>query len=88
MTLLSYESLFSLRTDINDEANRRYLQLLCGVIYYVHEQRIHIAEDCPLSTGILYSRLQRVTTPDAVIIKLFPPEDGHVNARNMSWIIV
>jgi len=25
---------------------------------------------CPLSTGVLYGRLQRVTIPDAVIIQL------------------
>jgi hypothetical protein len=38
------------------------------------------------SSGILYSRLQRVTIPDAVII--CPPEDGHVDVRNMSRIVM
>ena len=37
-----------------------------------------------LSSGIMFSRLQRVTIPDAVIIKF----DGHVNARNMSGIVM
>jgi len=26
--------------------------------------------------------------PDAVIIQFFPPEDGHVNTRHMSRIIM
>jgi hypothetical protein len=39
------------------------------------------------SSGILYSRLKRVMIPDAVIIKC-PPEDGHVDAGNMSRIIM
>ena len=42
----------------------------------------------PVESGVLCSRLQRATIPDAVIIQFFPPEDGHVNARNMSRIIV
>ena len=42
----------------------------------------------PLSTGVLYSRLQRVTIPDAVIIQFDPPEDEHGTARNMSRIIM
>ena len=41
-------------------------------------------DESRLSSGILYSRLQRVTIPVAVII----PEDGHVNARNMSRIVM
>ena len=40
----------------------------------------------PLSTGILYGRLQRVKITDAVII--CPPEDEHSTARNMSRIIM
>jgi hypothetical protein len=31
---------------------------------------------------------QRAKIPDAVLNTIFPPEDGHVNARNMSRIIV
>ena len=37
---------------------------------------------------VLGRRLQRAKIPDAVRIQIFPPEDGHVNARNMSRIIV
>jgi hypothetical protein len=32
--------------------------------------------------------VQRVTIPDAVIKKICPPEDGHVDARNMSRIVM
>jgi hypothetical protein len=39
----------------------------------------------PLSTDV---RLQRAKIPDAVLNAIFPPEDGHVNARNMSRIIM
>jgi len=42
----------------------------------------------PLSTGILYGRLQRVTIPGAVIIQFCPPEDEHSTARNMLRIIM
>jgi hypothetical protein len=38
---------------------------------------------CPLSTGALYGRSQRVTIPDAVKIQFWPPEDEHSIARNM-----
>ena len=41
-----------------------------------------------LSSGILYSRLQRLTIPDAVVIKFCPPEVGHVDARNISRIVM
>jgi len=36
----------------------------------------------------LYSRLHRMTIPDAAIIKICPPEDEHVDARNMSRIVM
>ena len=40
-----------------------------------------------LLIGVLCSLLQRATIPDAVRISTIgPPEDGHVNARNMSRI--
>jgi len=42
----------------------------------------------PLSTSILYGRLQRVTIPDAVIIQFCPPEDEHSTTRNMLRIIM
>jgi hypothetical protein len=43
-----------------------------------------VQEDCsPLSTCVLCRRLQRAKIPDAVLNIIFPPEDGHVNARNM-----
>jgi len=42
----------------------------------------------PLSTGILYGRLQRVTIPEAIIIQFCPPEDEHSTARNMLRIIM
>ena len=38
-------------------------------------------ESSLLSSGILYSRLQRVTI-------ICPPEDGHADARNMSRIVM
>jgi hypothetical protein len=41
-----------------------------------------------LSSGIRYSRLQRVTIPDSVNNTIYPPEDRHVNARNMSRIVM
>jgi hypothetical protein len=45
--------------------------------------------DCsPLSTCVLCRRLQRAKIPDAVLNTIFPPEDGHVNARNISRIIM
>jgi len=58
--------------------------------------KLHNAEEAkpvyqyksPLSTSVLCRRLQRATIPDAVIIQFGPPEDGHVNARNMSRIEV
>jgi hypothetical protein len=40
-----------------------------------------------LSAGILYCRLQRVTIPDCDNT-ICPPEDGHVNARNMSRVVM
>jgi hypothetical protein len=40
------------------------------------------------SSGIPYSRLQRVTIPDVVIIKYFFPEDGYVDAGNMPRIVM
>jgi len=50
---------------------------------------------CPSSGGkivftqhLVYSRLQRVTIPDSVRKQFVHPEDGHVNARNMSRIVV
>jgi hypothetical protein len=42
----------------------------------------------PLSTCVLWRRLQRAKIPDALLNTIFPPEDGHVNARNMSRIIM
>jgi hypothetical protein len=42
-----------------------------------------LASTCPLSTGALYGRSQRVTIPDAVTIQFIPPEDVHSIARNM-----
>jgi len=39
---------------------------LCKRLYSVPDER----RLSPLSTGILYSRLQRVTIPDAVIIQI------------------
>jgi len=50
-------------------------------VCWLREDRV-----CLLSTGILCSRLQRVTISDAVIIQL-SPENGHVYARNMSRIV-
>jgi len=45
--------------------------------------------DCsPLSTCILYGRLQRVTIPEAVIIQFVPPEDEQGTARNMLRIVM
>jgi hypothetical protein len=44
-------------------------------------------ESSLLSTGVLCSRLQRAMIPDSMNA-IFPSEDGHVNARNMSRIIV
>jgi hypothetical protein len=41
-----------------------------------------------LSTCVLCRRLQRVKIPDAVLNTIFPPEDGHVNARNMLRILM
>ena len=40
-----------------------------------------------ISTGVLCSRLQGASIPDAVCT-IGPPEDGHVNARNMSRMVV
>ena len=51
----------------------------------VHRLRANCS---PLSTGILYGRLQRVTIPDAVIIQFCPPEDEQGTARNMLRIIM
>jgi hypothetical protein len=36
----------------------------------------------------LYSTQVESCVPDAVLNTIFPPEDGHVNARNMLRIIV
>jgi hypothetical protein len=41
----------------------------------------------PLLTGVLCSRLQTAMIPDAENT-ICRPEDGHVNARNMSRIVV
>jgi len=46
------------------------------------------ADRGPLSTSILYSCLQRVTIPEAVVIQFCPPEDEQHAARNMWRIIV
>jgi hypothetical protein len=40
------------------------------------------------STPVLCRRLQRAKIPEAVLNTIFPPEEGHVNARNMSRIIM
>ena len=32
--------------------------------------------------------LIRARIPDALFVQLFPPEDGHVKARNMSRIVM
>jgi hypothetical protein len=46
-------------------------------------------ESSLLSTGIMYCTVQRVTIPDVVIIRtICPPEDGHVDALNMSRIVM
>ena len=45
--------------------------------------------DCsPLSTGILYGRLQRVTIPEAVIIQFDLLKMSKITARNLSGIIM
>ena len=45
--------------------------------------------DCsPLSTGILYGCLQRVTIPEAVITQSVPSEDKQGTARNMLRIVM
>ena len=41
-----------------------------------------------LSSGIMYRRLQRVTIPDVVIIKFVLLKMVHVNAQNMSRIVM
>jgi hypothetical protein len=48
----------------------------------------HRIESSLLSSGILYCTEQRVTTPDAAIIQFVLLEDGHVDARNMSRIVM
>jgi hypothetical protein len=59
---------------------------LCTVQYSMpDESRL---QSSMLSSGIPYSRLQRVTIPDTGDNMICPPEDGHVNARNMSRIVV
>jgi hypothetical protein len=45
-------------------------------------------ESSLLSSGILYSHLQKVTIPNAVIIQFVLLENGHVDARNMSRIVM
>jgi hypothetical protein len=42
----------------------------------------------PLSTSVLCRRLQRAKITRCCVNTIFPPEDGHVNARNMSRIIM
>jgi hypothetical protein len=50
-------------------------------------KRLHRVES-GLSTCVLCRRLQKAKIPDVVLNTIFPPEDGLVNARNMSRIIM
>jgi len=45
-------------------------------------------ESTLLSSGILYSRLLCLTVIIDINNAICPPEDGHVNARNMSRIVM
>jgi len=50
----------------------KVILILKGVVqcYFEYSCRVGCSADCsPLSTGILYGRLQRVTIPEAVIIQ-------------------
>ena len=69
LTVYHSIDLFHLPTLMHDSLfiNNMYVTLQSKTCF--EHQHAHLQEDKLLSSGIMYSRLQRVTIPDAVIIQ-------------------
>jgi hypothetical protein len=55
---------------------------------HLQEDKLYLSQHLVSSLSVLYSCSQRVTIPDAVTNTICPPEDGHVEGRNMSRIVM